>query len=416
MNSHAASTDNDCPLILAVLNSLSNAIANGMKAFRLVLISHAEIIDRVSGSQQVCFHNFFDCKSSKVGSNRNLLFQFGSSHEFDKSILSVFCGFTILKLFEAGKIALNDPISEYLPEFASPVVSVQSANNAELLVPARNPITVRHLLSMTAGLSYGGTQDAPDIATAELMEELNHGSYTVREFSRRLAALPLAFEPGTRFRYSYCADVLGALVEVVSGMTFGQFLKTQLFEPLGMTHTAFFFEDLPDADIVTFYSRIAGELAADPMDEDAYSRKRGFESGGAGMLSSLSDMTRFAAALSTHTPECRVLGQKTIALMSQDHLLGQAKEDFRRATETNAWRLLRGYSYGLGVRTLVDLPQSGINGNCGEFGWGSVGGSFIVCDPQEELAICYLHNLHRPDNLENLTTPRIKAMVYSQLE
>lgn len=332
------------------------------------------------------------------------------------SVSKVFTAVAVLKLFEAGKIALNDPISEYLPEFASPVVSVQSANNAELLVPARNPITVRHLLSMTAGLSYGGTQDAPDIATAALMEELNHGSYTVREFSRRLAALPLAFEPGTRFRYSYCADVLGALVEVVSGMTFGQFLKTQLFEPLGMTHTAFFFEDLPDADIVTFYSRIAGELAADPMDEDAYSRKRGFESGGAGILSSLSDMTRFAAALSTHTPECRVLGRKTIALMSQDHLLGQAKEDFRRATETNAWRLLRGYSYGLGVRTLVDLPQSGINGSCGEFGWGSVGGSFMVCDPQEELAICYLHNLHRPDNLENLTTPRIKAMVYSQLE
>ena len=206
----------------------------------------------------------------------------------------------------------------------------------------------------------------------------------------------------------------GALVEELSGKRFGKFLEDEIFEPLGMEDSGFFFEDLRKEHLAEFYSLDAdGKRYVDPIDDNAYCKSRGYESGGAGVLSTLADMTKFASALANGGNG--ILGRKTIDLMRQDHLCGKAREDFCAATQNPAWRLLKGYSYGLGVRTLVSLAESGLNGSIGEFGWGSVGGSFIVCDPQERLSICYLHQLHQPDNMENEITPRVKAMVYSQL-
>ena len=181
-----------------------------------------------------------------------------------------------------------------------------------------------------------------------------------------------------------------------------------------MERSGFFFEDLHTDHVAEFYSIDAeGRRYIDPVDDEAFHKSRGFESGGAGVLSTLTDMTKFASALANGGNG--ILGRKTIDLMRQDHLRGKAREDFDAATQNPKWRILKGYSYGLGVRTLVSLAESGLNGSIGEFGWGSLGGSFIVCDPQERLSICYLHQLHKPNNMENEITPRVKAMVYSQL-
>ena len=325
------------------------------------------------------------------------------------SVSKVITAVAVMKLYEKGAFALDDPLCRYLPEFSAPQVLKGAANNAIVCVPAREPITIRYLLTMTAGLAYDSQLDPVSWQTTQLMQRLNRGAYSVREFSREIAKLPLAFEPGCGYRYSFCLDVAGALVEELSGKRFGKFLEDEIFEPLGMEDSGFFFEDLRKEHLAEFYS-----LDADGKRYDnAYCKSRGYESGGAGVLSTLADMTKFASALANGGNG--ILGRKTIDLMRQDHLCGKAREDFCAATQNPAWRLLKGYSYGLGVRTLVSLAESGLNGSIGEFGWGSVGGSFIVCDPQERLSICYLHQLHQPDNMENEITPRVKAMVYSQL-
>lgn len=334
------------------------------------------------------------------------------------SVSKVITAVAVLRLYERGALSLNDPVSLYLPEFAQMQVSVQSCNNATTLVPARTPITIRHLLTMTSGLTYGGSHSAVDAATQALYDELNRGSYTVRDFARALASMPLAFEPGTHFRYSYSHDVLGAVVEVISGKPFEQFVKDEIFSPLGMESSAYFFEDLPENPVAAFYNSASGALVEDPIDDEQFRRRRGFASGGAGVLSTLSDLTKFASALCVGgTYEgTKLLGRKTIHLMRQDHLNPQQREDFRFATQGNGWELLQGYSYGLGVRTLASLSESCINGTIGEFGWGSIGGSFVVCDPEEELAICYLQQLRLPNNLENYITPKLKAIVYGALD
>lgn len=330
------------------------------------------------------------------------------------SVSKVITAVAVMKLYEKGAFALDDPLCRYLPEFSAPQVLKGAANNASVCVPAREPITIRHLLTMTAGLAYDSQLDPVSWQTTMLAQRLNRGAYSVRQFSREIAKLPLAFEPGCGYRYSFCMDVAGALVEEISGKRFGAFLADEIFGPLGMERSGFFFEDLHTEHLAEFYSLDAdGERYVDPIDDGAFHKSRGFESGGAGVLSTLADMTKFASALANGGGG--ILGRKTIDFMRQDHLCGKAREDFRAATKNPAWRLLKGYSYGLGVRTLTSLAESGLNGSLGEFGWGSVGGSFIVCDAQERLSICYLHQLHRPDNMENEITPRVKAMVYSQL-
>ena len=333
------------------------------------------------------------------------------------SVTKVVTALAMMQLLEQGKYSLFEPVEKYLPEFAAMQVAEQSYNNAVTLTPAQNKMTIWNLLTMTSGLTYGGSFSEACRQTEKLVEELNRSGYTCREFSRRIAALPLDFEPGSHFRYSYSHDVLGALIEVLSGKSYEQYVKEAIFDPLGMKDSAYFFDDLPGRTVAGYYSRISGKIVEDPIDDDAYTRKRGFASGGAGLLSSLEDMTRLVAELSAKKPRAeRIIGHKTVDLMRQDHLNAAQYQDFQHASLGRGWDLLRGYSYGLGVRTLVSLPESGVSGSIGEFGWGSIGGSFIVCDPEEELGICYLHQLRRPDNMENYITPRLKNMVYGMLD
>lgn len=333
------------------------------------------------------------------------------------SVTKVITALCMMQLLEQGKYSLFDPVEQYLPEFSGMLVSEQCNNNSIALVPARNKMTVWNLLTMTSGLTYGGTFSDVCVQTERMVDELNKGSYTCRDFSRRIAQLPLDYEPGTHFRYSYSHDVLAALIEVLSGKPYEEYVKDAIFSPLGMKDSAYFFDDLPGRTVATFYSNATGKLVDDPMDDTAYSRKRGFASGGAGLLSTLTDMTKLAANLSSAgSPRSeRIVGRKTLDLMRTNQLNAAQYQDFYYAAQRKCWDLLRGYSYGLGVRTLISLPESGVNGSIGEFGWGSVGGSFIVCDPAEELSICYLHQLH-PDNMESYITPKMKNIVYGMLD
>ena len=149
-----------------------------------------------------------------------------------------------LILYERGLFTLNDPLEEYLPEFKNPQVYHQTPNGNMYIAPAKRSILVKDLFTMTSGLTYGGNQKESERQTSKVMEELRHKKadgekYDVRTLSKALAKIPLAFEPGTHWRYSLSHDVLGAFIEVVSGKSFVVSFEEEIFEPLGMEDTFF---------------------------------------------------------------------------------------------------------------------------------------------------------------------------------
>ena len=307
-----------------------------------------------------------------------------------------------LQLFEQGLFAMDDPLFLYLPEYKDIRVWDEAAHQA---VPARNVIRVRDLFCMSAGLTYGGsgseTARQIEAIRQELLKQYPGEAYTTQQFIRRLPEAPLLFEPGTHWCYSLCHDVLAALVEVLSGQVFGDYLREHIFAPLGMEHTFF---RCPAA--------LRGCMATHPAragEDDKYGPKARYESGGGGLLSTADDYMKFASTLTaggTNAEGVRILGRKTIDLMRLDQLNPTQKLDFN-------WPYIKGYSYGLGVRTLIDPAKAGIPGSVGEFGWCGVLGTWVLMDPAEQLTVVYMHQ--RTPNLEEYVQPHLRAMIYATL-
>lgn len=307
-----------------------------------------------------------------------------------------------LQLLEMGKYTLDEPVEKYLPEFAGMTVWDEEKQEA---VPAKNIMKIRNLFSMSAGIAYGGNdcETARRVAkmTAEMEEKYPGRSYTTREYVAKLGEIPLAFEPGTHWRYSLCHDVLGALIEVWSGQTFGEYLKEHIFDPLGMEHT--FFRCPPELT-----DKIARAKGGN-RDDSSYGPDARYESGGGGLLSTLDDYMRFANTLTrggTSEDGVRILGRKTIDLMRMDELNDDQKKDFN-------WDYIHGYSYGLGVRTMLSPVKAGIPGSVGEFGWCGVLGTWVLMDPSEELTVVYMHQ--RTPNLEKYVQEHLREMIYGML-
>lgn len=306
-----------------------------------------------------------------------------------------------LQLLEAGKYTLDDPVSLYLPEYE--IITIWDPEK-KTAVPTDRVITVRHLFTMTAGLTYPGDQPGTPAMFAELIDELSKEypdeSYTTQQMIRLLPQKPFAFEAGSHWNYSLCHDVLGALIEVWSGQTLGEYMKEHIFLPLGMTHTFF---RCPEELV----SNMAANLT--DFDDKKFGPQARYEAGGGGLLSTLDDYMKFASTLTrggTSVDGVRILGRKTIDLMRMDHLTPQQKEDFN-------WDYLNGYSYGLGVRTLIDPARAGIAGTVGEFGWCGVLGTWVLMDPEEELTVVYMHQAF--PNLEKYVQTHLRAMIYSAI-
>ncbi|MCQ2457879.1 MAG: beta-lactamase family protein [Clostridia bacterium] len=304
-----------------------------------------------------------------------------------------------LQLMEEGRFSLSDPLYAYLPEFEH--MSVWSSDT-QTTAPAKNAITILDLFRMTAGFTYDGEWgDVPRFVTrarAALEKEHPGESYTTRQFVKALAGVPLAFEPGTHWNYSLCHDVLGALIEAVSGRTLGEYMKERIFEPLGMKHTFF---RCPD-ELRPFIA----PHDATPEQDAKYSLSARYESGGGGLLSTLDDYMTFALTLTNGglSPSgYRILQPDTVNRMRTDRLTPVQKKDFN-------WDYLHGYSYGLGVRTMIDPAASGIPGNAGEFGWCGVLGTWVLMDPAEKLTAVYMHQ--RYPNLEKYVQLSLRPLIY----
>ena len=319
-------------------------------------------------------------------------------------------------LLERGLYKLDDPISAYLPEFANAQYIECAGNNLSAVRPVRS-LTIKHFLTMTSGLTYGGNGSVTQAEIQKALEDLNsRGHFTARAFSQRIAKVPLAFEPGLHWNYNVGFDVLGAFVEVVSGKPFGQFLREELFDPLGMVDTSFFIDETKRDRLAALYSYGGdGKRVKNLSDEFKYQREYAFERGGGGLLSTLMDTAKFAHMLSLGGTlgGVRILGRKTVELMRQNHLGRSALEDFRKA-HRNGWEFMAGYGYGLGVKTLINLAESNGSGSLGEFSWAGAAGTLMLIDPVEKLSLVYMHQL-LPGNLEGYCHPRLRNAVYGML-
>lgn len=338
------------------------------------------------------------------------------------SVTKPFTCTAALQLFERGKFLLNDPLSDYMPEFKSMTVkrkftasdngrlvsegkaAEQSCNEYEL-VPCEKPILVKNLFTMSAGFNY----DKNSPAVKKYMKETD-GSFPTRCIAKALSETPLDFEPGEHWQYSLCHDVLGAFIEVVSGMSFGEYLRKNIFEPLGMSNTGFERNDDIFARMADQYRYNSETGTAEKITkENEHILGSEYESGGAGLYSCVDDYILFADALANGgvgKTGKRILSPATIELMRTNQLCGQALSDLN-------WKQLSGYGYGLGVRTALDKAEGGILSPVGEFGWGGAAGAYVMIDPENNLAVYYAQ--HMLNNLEPYIHPRIRNIVYSCL-
>ncbi len=289
-----------------------------------------------------------------------------------------------LTLLEAGRLALDDKVSKYLPEFASMQVGVPDPESSDgmRLVPAERPIRVRDLMLHSSGLTYGFFGDTP-VKKAYQRANLGAGDPDLATFVQRLAKLPLGYQPGTTWDYSYSIDVLGRVVEVISGQSLYDYEKAHVLDPLGMTDTSFGVPDAARQDrIVEPFSddRTIGVNAkvGDPRHPPR------MQSGGGGMVSTAEDYARFlqamlaGGALDSH----RVIGPQTERFMTADQL-GTVKPG-------PYYLPVPGYGFGLGVAVRTRAGVAPFPGDIGDWYWGGAGGTYMWVDPARDLVVVWM--------------------------
>lgn len=283
-----------------------------------------------------------------------------------------------LMLFEEGWFNLDDPVAKYLPELKDMKVWKGGTADAPQLELLKRPITIKHLMTHTSGLFYDFSAGNAELAKLCRDADLWSGP-GLTNFIARLAKVPLMHQPGEAYTYGVNQDVQGALIESVSGKTFGAFLEERIFRPLGMKDTGF---DVPSGKM----SRLAktykhgpdGKFVEDkPILETSPEAGRGIESGGAGIFSTAGDFARFAQMLCNGgtLDGKRILGRKTVELMTANHLV----------TLPNNQASSRQKGFGLGVEVTTDLGQLSGPSSVGQFGWYGAATTYCQIDPKERL-------------------------------
>jgi len=312
----------------------------------------------------------------------------------------------IMMLQEEGKLLLGHPVSRYIPEFKQTTVAVPKAGGGYDVVPAKRQITIRDLLTHTAGIGYGGGPAADQWKAAGIQGwYFADRAEPVSAVVKRMAALPMDAQPGERFVYGYSTDILGAVVEVASGMSLDAFLRTRLFEPLKMRNTSFYLPTSERDALATVYTWTNGRLERSPdpgamTGQGAYANgPRVAFSGGAGLLSTASDYGRFLQMLLNggELDGQRILAPSSVALMTTNHVGTLYGND----------------GFGLGFSVRQALGNSGQPGSVGEYGWGGAYHSTYWVDPAERLVVVYMTNLNNTGGIDDHA--RIRAMVYGAL-
>lgn len=311
-----------------------------------------------------------------------------------------------LQLFEKGRFLLTDPVYEYLPEFKDVTVKQEDSFGNVTYVEPNRPIIIRDLFTMTAGLDY-------DLDMEPIKEAMvaTGGKNPTREIVAAIAKKPLSSHPGEKYQYSLCHDVLGALVEVVSGKSFGEYMKENIFDPCGMENTGFAVTPQVKARIAPQYrtNPETGEFdRVEPLfNPYIFGEESDYESGGAGLVSCVDDYIKFADAMANGGVAAngnRILSSRTIDVM-RTSFVPNHMFNFRKAVE--------GYDYGLGVRTFQHPEIAGQLTSIGEFGWSGAASSYVIIDPAEKLAVFVAEHLLNGYNHE--CGARFTNAIYSAL-
>jgi len=322
-------------------------------------------------------------------------------YSMTKPVVSV----AAMMLMEQGRLLLSDPVAKYLPEYANQKVARQ-VEGVVHLQEVRQLATVQDLLRHTAGLTYE-FMGSSSVQRQYAQSRIGSRERSNAEFSRQLAALPLMFEPGTAWEYGRSTDVLGRLVEVVSGTTLGTYLRENIFEPLGMEETWF---SVPQQH----QYRIAEPFARDPdgamqmrlvdLREDPV-----MESGGGGLASTALDYARFLQFMLNRgeLDGVRLLGSRTVAYMTSDHL-GSIPVNSGASREL----LPLGYGFGLGFAVRKETGLATEPGSVGAYYWGGMAGTTFFVDPAEDLFACLM--LQAPNQREHYRK-LFRNLVYATL-
>jgi CubicO group peptidase (beta-lactamase class C family) len=316
-----------------------------------------------------------------------------------------------LMLYEQGKILIDDPLAKYFPKFASMKVAARDANGEPTTdtVPANRQITIQDLLRHTSGIVYGGRGNT----VVHKMYPGGSGDashdYDGAAFLDKLSSLPLLYQPATVWDYGFGLDVTGLLIESLTKQTLGQYLKANLFTPLGMTDTGFSIS----ADKAARYAK---PLPADPdtgkpqVRSPELTEPLGFECGGGCASSTASDYLRFATMLMNHghSGEAQLLGRKTVEYMLSDQLGPNIKNLIGKADPTRA-----DFGFGLGLAVRATPGVVRMMGSVGQFTWPGASGTDWWVDPKEELAVVYLSAA--PGPLRWHYRQKINALVYQAI-
>lgn len=338
-----------------------------------MIVRHGKVVD-------VYLAGFRD-RDGRQPMTRDTIFRI---YSMSKIVTSV----AVLTLVEDGRLRLDDPIGNFLPALAAPRVFTGGTGAVPQLVPARRPVTIRHLLTHTSGYAYGLSPSVVDdlYRDARLFQARSGDDLVAR-----VAKLPLISQPGEQFYYGVNTDLLGVIVEKVTGQTLGAYVKARILDPLGMADTGF---DVPAAKrsrLATLYQRRDGgpltavaalavgpEMAGDLPYPDPEGRL--FQSGGGGMFSTVDDYARFAQMLLNggSIGGVGILGRKTVAMMRTDQ---NGRVDKPTSGHT-------GFGFGVSVRR--DLAGGALAGSVGEFGWSGAATTTVTIDPQEEMVMLLL--------------------------
>ncbi len=318
----------------------------------------------------------------------------------------------VMMLYEEGRFQLDDPISKYMPEFKNPKVLVKPASGQPYSIPATREITIRDLLRHTSGLTYNWNQDLGKMYDgANVASGLLQYDGTIADSVKRMAALPLLFNPGERWEYSLSVDVLGRLVEVVSGKPLDEFFRVRIFEPLAMKDTYFYPPDNKLDRLAAAYSydddKGLTRFPDTPVTEGfltysadyPYRGPKKLFSGGAGLVSTASDYARFCQMMleNGELGNTRLLSRKSVELMISDQL-GKVSPE-------------QGFGLGFGVEG-VKAPLAEL-GSIGEYDWGGFFYTGFSVDPKEQMVVIFMAQLHPEGSVD--IKARVQTLAYQAI-
>jgi CubicO group peptidase (beta-lactamase class C family) len=324
-------------------------------------------------------------------------------YSMTKPITSV----ALLKLYEQGYFQLYYPVEGYIPAFKDiKVFDGLDSNGKMKLVDQKRKVSILDMFRHTSGLSYGIFSNTPiDMAYREA--NINYFREPLQSLIERLAKVPLLYQPGTKWHYSYSLDVLAYMVEKLSGMSYGDYLQKEIFAPLGMVDTSFGISEDKLSRYTTMYGP-PGMGVLETPDKSEYLLAAKYQAGGVGLVSTTADYYRFAQMLLNKGEYNgkRVLGKKTVELLSSNHLPRELMPIMLGPMP------LYGLGFGLGVSVVVDPIATASLGSVGEFGWSGYATTNVIIDPVEDMVLIYMAQF-LPMN--GALTEQFKTLVYQSI-